>query len=359
MGAFVLPGLAVLLVAAASVAGLFGIGLRLRRERTGLTAAVSNLHLCLALDLALEAWRLGSAPGRAVPQAPWLAPLALTGAVIYRLFARFVALDTQRRRGNGLPFLLLVPAAASDVLAHGFAGEALPSHPWSAAALVLHVLTGLGTLACCLAAVIRVFRLFTGKAMTGPARLVLWVSATGIVSLSVGMAGLIAGDGRFYAATDAFAAAAVIAAALLSFRRQGVLERFREQAVARRYARSTLAGLDVRGLEDGMVEMVRKTALFKDPDCRLEDLAKRMGLTRHQVSELLNDRMGLGFSSFINDFRVETAKSLLSSRPELTVLAVAYDSGFGNKTSFNEAFRARVGCTPSQFRARRGGKESG
>jgi AraC-like DNA-binding protein len=75
-----------------------------------------------------------------------------------------------------------------------------------------------------------------------------------------------------------------------------------------------------------------------------------MGLTRHQASELLNERMGMNFTAFINGFRIEAAKKLLASRPEMTVLSVALEVGFGNKTSFNEAFKRIVGRTPREYK---------
>ncbi len=78
-----------------------------------------------------------------------------------------------------------------------------------------------------------------------------------------------------------------------------------------------------------------------------------MGLSRHQVSELLNDRMGVSYPSFINGFRIEEARGFLDSRPDMTVLEIAMESGFGNKTSFNDAFRRAVGMSPTEYAKRR------
>lgn len=75
------------------------------------------------------------------------------------------------------------------------------------------------------------------------------------------------------------------------------------------------SGLAVEGLIEGMIDMVRRTSLFRSADCSLNELARRTGISRGQASELLNDRMGTNYASFINGFRVEASKTLLASRP--------------------------------------------
>ena len=55
----------------------------------------------------------------------------------------------------------------------------------------------------------------------------------------------------------------------------------------------------------------------------------------------------------VNAYRVAEARRLLEdpdSAP-LTLLAVAHQSGFSSKSSFNKAFKTEVGLTPSQYRA--------
>jgi AraC-like DNA-binding protein len=90
--------------------------------------------------------------------------------------------------------------------------------------------------------------------------------------------------------------------------------------------------------------------LFRDPSLRLEDLAKLVGLSSHQLSELLNLRLGQNFSQFIGSYRVRHAEKLLIERPEMNVLEIAFECGFNSKSVFNAAFRASVGLTPTMYR---------
>lgn len=81
------------------------------------------------------------------------------------------------------------------------------------------------------------------------------------------------------------------------------------------------------------------------------DLAQSMGMTRHELSTALNDHIGKNFYDFINAYRVQEFKQRLE-QPEnahLTLLAIAYDSGFNSKTSFNTIFKKIEGVTPSQY----------
>ncbi len=98
--------------------------------------------------------------------------------------------------------------------------------------------------------------------------------------------------------------------------------------------------------------VVEEHRLWLRPDLTLGALAEAADLPRHQVSEALNRGLGQSFFDFINAYRVhEAAAQLLNPRDSgKTMLAIAYDSGFASKASFNRVFKERAGRTPSQFR---------
>jgi len=81
-------------------------------------------------------------------------------------------------------------------------------------------------------------------------------------------------------------------------------------------------------------------------------LAERLEMSRHQLSEVLNEEMGNNFYDFINRYRIEEFKKQveLPQNEHLTLLAVALDSGFNSKTSFNTIFKKSTGQTPSQYK---------
>ena len=61
--------------------------------------------------------------------------------------------------------------------------------------------------------------------------------------------------------------------------------------------------------------------------------------------------MGKNFYTLINEYRIEEFKALASDdkNSHLTLLALAYDSGFNSKSAFNLVFKKQTGETPSQF----------
>ncbi|MEZ5066909.1 MAG: helix-turn-helix transcriptional regulator [bacterium] len=90
-----------------------------------------------------------------------------------------------------------------------------------------------------------------------------------------------------------------------------------------------------------------------DPNLGLADLARNTRIPAHHLSQVFSRAFGSTFFDFVNSYRVrEAARRLVDARDgEETILAVAFDSGFSSKASFNRIFKARTGFTPSRFRA--------
>lgn len=88
-----------------------------------------------------------------------------------------------------------------------------------------------------------------------------------------------------------------------------------------------------------------------DCDLNLLKLAKLLTITPHQLSYVINVGFDENFFQFVNRHRVETARELLrEDDSNTTMLAIAFDSGFNSKTSFNTTFKKITGHTPSEYR---------
>lgn len=95
-----------------------------------------------------------------------------------------------------------------------------------------------------------------------------------------------------------------------------------------------------------------------DPDLSLALLARRLGTNTGYLSRALNEGLGVNFSTFINRLRCETVGEALARGRGEDLLDLAIEAGFSSKASFNRAFRAEYGCTPSEYRARVGVSKS-
>lgn len=118
-----------------------------------------------------------------------------------------------------------------------------------------------------------------------------------------------------------------------------------------RYARSKIAGLDVDESLNALEHLMSTEKLFAEEEVTIQMLASKIGLSTHQLSELLNSRLGMGFAAYLNSKRIEEAKLLLKNDTEDNILNIAFAVGFGSKTSFNVEFKKATGLTPKQYKS--------
>jgi AraC-like DNA-binding protein len=92
--------------------------------------------------------------------------------------------------------------------------------------------------------------------------------------------------------------------------------------------------------------------LYLQPDLSLADLAQTLGVSKSELTSLLNDYMGINFFSFVNQYRLKNVLQKLedSKSDHLTILSIAYDSGFNSKSTFNGLFKQHTGLTPTVYR---------
>tara|TARA_R110000868_G_scaffold86206_3_gene241844 strand:- start:6355 stop:7503 length:1149 start_codon:yes stop_codon:yes gene_type:complete len=92
---------------------------------------------------------------------------------------------------------------------------------------------------------------------------------------------------------------------------------------------------------------------YLDAELTLASLARQLGMAPRDLSELINQTLGVHFFDFINRYRIEWAKQRLLDDPRVTILEILYAAGFNSKSSFNAAFRRCEGMSPTQFRSAR------
>jgi len=86
------------------------------------------------------------------------------------------------------------------------------------------------------------------------------------------------------------------------------------------------------------------------PELTLGELAAQLRTNTSWLSRVVNAGCGQNFNDFINEYRVQAAEQRLRD-PQFqhyTLLAVALESGFNSKSTFNRVFRKLRGQTPSE-----------
>ncbi|HRH76292.1 MAG TPA: helix-turn-helix domain-containing protein [Cellvibrionaceae bacterium] len=92
--------------------------------------------------------------------------------------------------------------------------------------------------------------------------------------------------------------------------------------------------------------------LYLNPRLTLEEFSKHTGLPSRLVSSAINRTLNQNFHEFVNRYRVEEVKRLLTTADSAAqaITDIAAHAGFNSKAAFNRFFKKFTEMTPSQFR---------
>jgi len=124
----------------------------------------------------------------------------------------------------------------------------------------------------------------------------------------------------------------------------------KNEALKARYERSRIKGLDVDRVIQRLYEIMIDEKAFADEELSLPDLARDLGITVHQLSEILNEHIKKNFNTFVNEFRVKEAQKLLVDEPDRSIISIGFAVGFNSNTTFCTVFSKMTGVSPNQFR---------
>jgi len=119
-----------------------------------------------------------------------------------------------------------------------------------------------------------------------------------------------------------------------------------------KYGKSALSAEEALKLKEKIVKYMAGEKAYKDTRLTLNVLAKQMNLTSHVLSQIINDQFDCNYNDFVNSYRIEEAKRMLTEKGmnNITIAGIAYDCGFNTLSAFNTAFKKFTSLTPSQFR---------
>jgi YesN/AraC family two-component response regulator len=99
-------------------------------------------------------------------------------------------------------------------------------------------------------------------------------------------------------------------------------------------------------------------SFFEKPDkpylnekISLVEISKILDVGTQELSQVINEKTKFNFNEFINSYRIEEAKIMLTSPSyaKLTIEAIAQKAGFHSKSAFYTAFKKHTGTTPKEF----------
>ncbi|RQO79803.1 hypothetical protein DBR40_02270 [Pedobacter sp. KBW01] len=117
-----------------------------------------------------------------------------------------------------------------------------------------------------------------------------------------------------------------------------------------KYANKKIATEQAKALTQKLQKLILEEELYKNPDLKLNDLAKKINISSHQLSQLLNDNLGKSFAAYINEFRIDEACELIINDKGIKLEAIGYEVGFNAKSTFYTAFKKHKQTTPTLYK---------
>lgn len=119
-----------------------------------------------------------------------------------------------------------------------------------------------------------------------------------------------------------------------------------------KYQKSPLTEEDKDLIKAKVDQCMKVEKCFMNNLFSLNDLAKKVGVPPHHLSQVINEMTNKTFFEYIAEYRINEAKELLSGTGSfsLTIEEVAEQVGYNSKSAFNKTFKKLTGQTPSEYR---------
>lgn len=119
---------------------------------------------------------------------------------------------------------------------------------------------------------------------------------------------------------------------------------------ANKYSNKKIPVVQADGFVSRLENLIKTEELFKNPNLKLSDLAIKMNISAHQLSQLLNDNLGKSYSIYINEYRIDEACKRIVTDTHLKIEEIGYEVGFNSKSTFFTAFKRIKNTTPLLYR---------
>jgi AraC-like DNA-binding protein len=98
--------------------------------------------------------------------------------------------------------------------------------------------------------------------------------------------------------------------------------------------------------------LCKEQHIYTDSTLNREKVAEKLGISAGYVSQIVNTVTGDNFANYINQYRVEAVKEMISNSEyeNYNLLTMGLESGFTSKTTFYKTFKKVTGQTPNEYK---------
>ena len=115
---------------------------------------------------------------------------------------------------------------------------------------------------------------------------------------------------------------------------------------------TSIEGTSQHALSQSLEHFMNEKEVFTNKDLKISHLASLLNTTDRELSLYIYESLGVSFTAYINQLRVEKVKRLINegAQEKYTLMGIAEKAGFSSKSSFNEVFKKVTGLTPTQYK---------
>lgn len=127
-----------------------------------------------------------------------------------------------------------------------------------------------------------------------------------------------------------------------------ITERKEKEAVYR----SMISPQVMDEMKEKILDIIVKQKKYKDKNYSAKKLADDLNTNTRYISAVVNVRFKMNYTSFVNKYRIEDAKAILtdSQYAELNMEEISGMVGFSNRQSFYASFYKLMRMTPREYK---------
>ena len=116
------------------------------------------------------------------------------------------------------------------------------------------------------------------------------------------------------------------------------------------YQKSAVSADLLDTYEKMLRQLIEEEHAYLDETLSSASLAQQLKIPKHHLSQVFSQRIGKNFNTYVNEYRVSHAVTLMHTHPDRGIAEIFMASGFASKASFNRYFKKFQDCTPTGYR---------